>query len=346
MKIITNASYYGSGSSVITDLLGEYQGVKTLDSNFECRIAYDMFGLSDLEYYLVENNHRHNSSVAINMFRRLCGIYGLNKYIRLENYPGFFGEIFSKSVQEYIDKLVVDTFHGGAHTDIYMKSNLEIFIVKLKDFIYNKFHRYKLTVDDATWASKGITPYERELNNCTYNITYPRESFLQDTRDFTKSLFEGVDGKDMDFLMVEQLVPPSNTMRYIRYFEDLKVISVDRDPRDIFYNEKKYWHGGVAPTDAYKFVEWFKATRAHLQYENDDASLVKRMKFENLVFNYDTSVVEIEKFLHLDPAKHINKKTKFIPELSIKNIARWKEDTSFSNDISIIENNLEKYLSY
>ena len=47
MKIITCASYYGSGSSALTDLVSEYDSVKDL-SDFEFRILHDMDGVRDL----------------------------------------------------------------------------------------------------------------------------------------------------------------------------------------------------------------------------------------------------------------------------------------------------------
>ena len=241
MKLFTTASYYGSGSSAITDLLSEYSTVKALDSDFECRIAYDMFGLSDLEYYLVENNHRHNSSTAINMFLRLCGIYGLNKNIRFENYSTIFPN-FHKSVIAYINELAPMSYKGGSHVDIYMKSDLFIFLLKIRGLIYNIFHKFESTNDDSAWLLKGVTPYERELGKIDYHISYPINVFLEATQRFTENLFGSVNMGNNEYLMVDQLVPVSNTMRFVKYFKDLKVICIDRDPRDVYYNETKKWN--------------------------------------------------------------------------------------------------------
>jgi len=346
MKIITNASYYGTGSSAVTDLLSEYRGIKALDSNFECRIAYDIFGISDLEYYLSENSHRHNSSVAINMFKRLCGIYGLDKYIRMENYPFYLGENFQKLVENYLNKFIVGTFNGGSHADIYMKSNLKIFGIKMQNYIYNKLHKHKLTIDDSTWATKGVTPYEKEVKKCIYNIAFPCDKFIQYTKEFTNSLFEKFDDGSINYLMVEQLVPPSNTMRYVRYFDGIKVFCVDRDPRDIYYNEKMFWHGGVVPTNPSLFVKWYKATRAHKKTESDDPNIIMRLQFEDLILNYEEVVSELENFLRLDPSSHIDKLSKLDPRKSIRNIGRWKRDSNIYNDIRIIEEGLKEYLAY
>ena len=70
MKIITCASYYGSGSSALTDLVTEYARVKNL-SEYEFRFIHDIDGIADLEYHLVNCHNRHNSGHALKRFRKL-----------------------------------------------------------------------------------------------------------------------------------------------------------------------------------------------------------------------------------------------------------------------------------
>lgn len=340
MKIITTASYYGTGSSAVTDLLSEYENVKSLGSNFECRIAHDMFGLSDLEYYLVDNYHRHNSSVAINMFKRLMGIYGLDKKLRMEDYPYYLGPNFEKGVKEYIDDLTELTFKGGAHTDIYMMSNFIITLLKIRERIYRKFHKLNINNDDSSWAHTTLSPYGKLIRSCDYNISYPKEYFLEVTKKFTRKIFSGDDENSTGYLMIDQLVSPANTMRYVRYFDEIKVVCVDRDPRDVYYNEKVYWKGGVVPSDTETFVRWFKSTRAHKEYEIDNPNYVKRIFFEDLILDYERMVGEIEKFLDIDPSLHTKPLTFLNPSISIKNIHRWKNDKSEWSNIEYIEKEL------
>ena len=52
MKIISCASYYGSGSSAITDLISEYNSVFSLSTE-EFSFVQDPDGISDLEYNLL-----------------------------------------------------------------------------------------------------------------------------------------------------------------------------------------------------------------------------------------------------------------------------------------------------
>lgn len=337
MKFITTASYYGTGSSAITDLLSEYDRVASLPSDFECRIAHDMFGLSDLEYYLVDNYHRHNTSVAIKMFQRLMGLYGIDKYLKMENYPHYIGPSFYEACELFLKKIAPIGYQGGCHTDIYMKSDLFIFFLKIKERIFHKLHKYKISANDDAWLQKTETPYEKACKKEITYISYPREIFLSAAKEFTRKMFSSLNQEGKEFLMVDQLVPPTNTMRYCRYFDDIKVVVVDRDPRDLYYLEKYFWRGNVIPTNPEAFVEWYKATRSHKQYEKDDKNVVLRIQFEDLVLNYDEEVSKLENFIGLSPENHIAYQKVFNPQISKGNIGKWRNDRVEFDNINKIE---------
>ncbi len=82
--IITCASYYGTGSSAITDLVMEYDNVYGV-GDYEIRIFQDIDGVRDLEYFLIENYNRHNSGHALKRFKNLvdfCAGIGLIKNMK------------------------------------------------------------------------------------------------------------------------------------------------------------------------------------------------------------------------------------------------------------------------
>ena len=62
---------YGTGSSAVADLIKEFDNVSCVDRT-EIRILYDPDGISDLEYNLIENPNRHNTSHAIKRFLRMA----------------------------------------------------------------------------------------------------------------------------------------------------------------------------------------------------------------------------------------------------------------------------------
>ena len=140
------------------------------------------------------------------------------------------------------------------------------------------------------------------------------------------------------------MVPPSNTKKYLRYFNHLMIFAVDRDPRDIFLLEKHVWAGGVVPVANVKdFCLWYKLTREHRKYENDDENKVMRLYFEDLIYHYEETVEKICSFLKIEKTSHIFPKTKFIPEYSISNTKLWLRYPEEIGNIRYIEKFLSEY---
>ena len=101
MRIISCASYYGTGSSAITNYLEEFENCKSL-SDYEFRFLYDPDGISDLEFHIVENHHRHNSGYALKRYEKFAKQLG-NPYFK--KYEYYFDGKWKSLTQEYIDKL-------------------------------------------------------------------------------------------------------------------------------------------------------------------------------------------------------------------------------------------------
>ena len=58
----------------------------------------------------------------------------------------------------------------------------------------------------------------KEITYCSYP---PEKKFLEYTREYTDKLFEAANREQMDNLMIDQVVPPSNLKRYLRYFSNI-----------------------------------------------------------------------------------------------------------------------------
>ena len=71
---------------------------------------------------------------------------------------------------------------------------------------------------------------------------------------------------------------------------------------------------------------------------------VLRVHFEDLIYKYEETVKTIENFVGFDSDKHINKKRRFNPDLSIKNTQLFNGKTDYENEIKIIEKELKEYL--
>lgn len=332
MRIISCASYYGTGSSAITDLLSEYNIGKSL-SNYEFRFVQDPEGISDLEYNLVENHHRHNSGHALKRYKKKVDFLAGNKFIK--KYEHFFNGNWTDISYEYIRQLTAFTYQGYWHQDVIDRGN--------------GFYIRKRLINKVLQHSIWRREIERSLNELPKEITYcsmpTEELFLNLTKKYIDTLFLAANLENKQDVIVDQIVPPSNLKRYLRYFNDIRVFVVDRDPRDIYLLEKYIWKGNVIPTKDVKiFCEWYQYTRNHRKYEQYPTDKVMFIQFEDLIYRYEDSVAKIEKWLGYTKEEHIEAKKYFDPSKSICNTRIWDKIEGIDEEIDFIKKELQEYL--
>lgn len=332
MKFITCASYYGTGSSAITDLLSEYDNIFDF-TNEEFRFLHDPDGISDLEYNLVENFNRHNSGHALKRYKKLVDF--CNGKILGPKYQRFFGDNWKKISYKYIDTLTEFKYHAYWLYDFYDRG----FFYHFRKRIVNKI--LKKTI----WRNQPDRQYNSMKNEFTLCSHPTEEFFLECTRSYINDLFASVCPHDR-IAMVDQLVPSTNITRYLRYFDDIHVFLVDRDPRDVWVLEKYVWKDGVIPhEDVETFCKWFNYTRNHRKYEDVNTDQIHFIQFEDMIFQYDRTVENIEYWLEFDHSKHVRKTQLFDPRKSIMNTQTWIRLPNIpKEEIDYIEKNLNEYL--
>ena len=330
MKFITCASYYGTGSSAVTDLITECDNVHDM-GDYEFRFIQDPDGIRDLDYNLVENNHRHNSGYALrrywNNVKFLNGGHFIKKYNR------FFGKKWLELSEAYINDLIDVSYTGSWHQELRDRGKCAYFIERT----VNKIAHVIFRVD----RDKNIMLFLRHNKDF---CSYPEDRFYDITKKYIEDLFACANSDNKEFVMADQLVPASNTMRYLKYFDDIKVVCVDRDPRDLFVLEKEIWHGSVVPKNVEEFCIWYKKTRAHRANECDDPKKIMRIRFEDMIYHYEEYVDLILSFCGIDKAHHVAPKTKFDPSRSIKNTQVFKRFDRCLSDVKTIEKELSPYL--
>ena len=131
----------------------------------------------------------------------------------------------------------------------------------------------------------------------------------------------------------------------MEYFEDPKCIIVSRDPRDTYLLLKKVqsFNARWFPhDDVDSFIEYYKLLHKdlHKLKEKDNILL---LRFEDLIYNYEESVSQIESFIG-NLLHHSNPKKYFNPEISKNNTQLFELYTNYSEDIKKIEKELFSYL--
>jgi len=327
MKIITCASYYGSGSSALTDLVAEYSNVKDL-SNFEFRFLHDIDGVRDLEYHLVENHNRHNSGHALKRFARLSHFNEGN--FMSKRYSRFFdGSEYRDITAEYISNLTDFQVSGWWFYDLYDKGTKVYYLYQLLNHFYRKIPGQ---------------PFRILKNEQTLCAHPSEEAFLKYTKEYVSSLMKALNKENKEYLEIDQILPSSNIKQVMKYFEDeIFVFVVDRDPRDVYLSEKYCWKEGLCPTDPEMFCNWFLYCRKAGEGKIEENEHIVKIQFEDLIYKYDETVERVEKMTGLKAESHNRQFLKMNPQRSVVNTRMWER---FSDDkgIKIIEERLKDYL--
>lgn len=328
MKIITCASYFGSGSSALTDLVSEYSSVHAND-DFEFRFIHDPDGISDLEYHLVENHNRE------------CSGYALKRFIKVSNFNS--GTWFNKKYEKY--------FHGK------YKEYTKEYVNDLLDFSYKGFWVYDVAANGKfkyycrAFINKFFIKFNMEKpqimrKEITYCSHPSEEKFLDATRKYTSKLLNYLNNDNKPFLVIDQILPSSNIERCMRYFDDeIFTFVFDRDPRDVYILTKTVWkYDHIFPHNSVEtFCKWFDYARKSAKEKSKDKHVIY-LNFEDLIFKYEETVKMIETTVGLDNKDHVNQFSRLNPKRSVVNTQIWKRYPKYKNDIAYIEEHLKEYL--
>ena len=320
LKVITCASYHGTGSSAIGDIVSEFDSV-TYTSDYEVSFLHCMYGVSNLEYYLIENPHRYNSSLALKNFIHLSKILTGNALFKKNNY--YFNKQWKKLSEEFISSLYTDKFYSTTFFDSFWFPRWFYYFLRILNKVFGV---------DLLKNSQHYLPISDE------------KTFLTSVQSFMEKLFDSLTVKS-EYVYIDQLFPSSNIAQVSRYIKTpVFTFIVDRDPRDIYLLEKYVWKEKMFPTSTIlEFCSWFKRSRMTQEKElrNEQVLLIK---FEDLIYKYNDSLDKIASFANLDMKSHNNQLKKFDPLTSINNTRLWDTYTQDKEDIKIIEAELSDYL--
>ncbi len=334
--IYVASGYSGSGSSAIVHLLSEYSCCTTgTFGKYEHLLFYIPDGLFDLEDRLLMNNSIHMSDGAIKRFYWAMWRLYDNDFGWFGGYKKKLGTQFMKIVEDFIKELIQYTQTGYWSDDFRFKLSVKGVIKDTAKFILKKpIKKFGHIIDN-----RG------KDNVIQYSFVSPEE-FYTAARKFVKNYCKLICSNTDKIYVYDQLLLPHNLYRVNNYFDkdDIRIILVDRDPRDMFVLSKYVWPHiipgceVVFPENAGKFVEYYKKIRASV-HEYTDSNIIQ-IRFEDLVYNYDTTVSRLESFLNLKRQEHINSKKAFNPDQSIKNTQNFRINREWIDEIRIIEKKL------
>lgn len=328
-SILTCASYGASGSGIVTDYLMEFDNIHN-PGNFEFRFLQDFGGITTLEDCLVHSHHRLNSDVAIRLFKKYVD-YQAGDLLAKRYNKVFKGE-FKQISYNFINDLIEGQWKGHWEED-------QVLSPKYKDWLYYKiWTRIKRIIElNRHYIGKYYPTRDMYFANPSY------EEFIVAVRKYLNNLFSVID-KDhkYDYLYFDQILPPDNLKRYFKYFDDIHVVVVDRDPRDYYIENVMKWGEKYLPHDIDTFIKVFKGLRKKLS-EEEITNNVLRVKMEDTIYKYNEFSKKIDDFIGIAPGHHVRPKQYFDPARSINNTQLWKKRHVDMDIIKRIEDELGEY---
>lgn len=323
MKKIACIGHHCTGAGVIDDLLRECDNVAQGRYEIEFRLLQDADGISDLEYNLVENPHRLYSGFALSRF--LIYIKHLGR-----GYRCLFGPDYYKMAEKYVDSLAKFKYRG-----------IGLLNFTLEPW-YGQVYYWMSRARNKICRKMG---WRRNLNYLPWAYSYhamcTEEEFLKATHEYINRLCEAMNPQHKEFVVLDQCLSPMNPSRYVRYVDNMKIIIVDRDPRDIFIHQKRM-HEYVLPiADIHQYCQAYRDNRI-MKGELPPDTLC--LRFEDMVLHYDEMVKKVFDFLGIEKSHHITPKSHFNPSVSVRGIGSWRFYPEYANDIKVIETELSDML--
>ena len=204
-KVIVPTGYMGSGSSVVTDLVSEFEGFEASKGTFEYVFLHCPNGVFDLEDKLLVGNNAIRSDEALHSFYDTMKQLYDKKYWWVGHYKDIIGDDFLKLTEDYIEDLTQYKpdfyWYYQENTNLRMAFKLVLNrIVKL--FSLNQVQLKKPLTHPEMWVSY-ISPNE----------------FYEKTKKYVAGILGELGLKEKNIIL-DQLLLPFNLYRMHKYFDD------------------------------------------------------------------------------------------------------------------------------
>ena len=328
------SGYSASGSSAVVDLLKEFDNV--FECSAEIRIIQDPYGIRQLERALTDDWNEISSSAAINDFLWLCKKCakkggGKNPFAPcgLSYSRKICSGFYSLSLR-FIEKI----------SDYKYKSDYYCQKFKKNYFRY-VFDRIRLGLELKSKRKLRIA--NRRTGLCYFS--HPTHDFFENAvREYFDSIFSSAFDKGANYIVLDQAISVNDPDAVSRYFNNGKLIIVDRDPRDMFIDDIVNWGNVFENLSSKEAGERFVIRHKAMRSSISNSKNILYIKFEDLVLKYDETVLAVLEFLEMDNHAHVKKGAFFKPQVSKNNIGIWRKYyNEFKDAIDYITKELQSY---
>lgn len=334
LELLVPVSYMGSGSSALTDLLSEYEGVENPLGSFEFVFLHCPDGLFDLEDKLLVGNNALRSDEALHRFLdKMAALYQGRWWVG--QYKQRLCPDFLPLAQQFVDELIEE------RPDFYWYE---------QERVTKSQYPYLALRKILSLVTLGRLQLPKPLRHPQMWLSYPKpEAFYAKASEFVWAVLQAWQRKakfEGQKLILDQFLLPHNLHRLPHYFpERLTAFVLERDPRDVFLSNKYIWapRGEQVPypTEVRAFVSMYRSLRESERPLSSQQ--VHRLQFEDLVYRYEETKQRLEACLGLSPAAHLRPRQRFVPEKSIHNTQLWLSEPAWQAEADFILQELPTY---
>ena len=345
LRFVDVSGVGNSGKSAAVDLLREIDGIWAPDYWFEFDLLRVPGGLIDLRTKLVADWSPVRSHAAVHAFRDVVHKMGADPawwdlwgqaQATSQRYDRRFRGKFIELSERFVDSLVAGSYRAEwPYSDLAEQPLLRLGRKVLRRTGLRRWlTREVLLVDGADFDQRAAA-YLTDL----YRTIVPPETGLA---------------------VMNNAFEPFNPVPFLDMLPGSRQIVITRDPRDMYVsglNAHRVTKGDrgllavdndgmnksfLATDDLSMFVKRYRLYHDHLYAGSDPRVL--RLRFEDLVGDYERAVPRIRDFLGVASARHARPKSAFDPQRSAANIGIWRR-YSGEKELRYIEAELDQHLA-
>lgn len=314
-----------TGSGAVMDLMKEFRGIQIQDGD-EFGILYRPDGLEDLAYHVLNKRSRYMScDAAIYRFRELIR----RSFGQRTSLGNGISSTVLRLTDEYIEDICQVTWSGTWGFDAANHSRA-----------YNSFKGHIAMPLAKKIESKyniDCYPYRKMY------LSVAPELFIERTRKYVSDLILTMGYSDRGILVMNQLFSGDCPECGFQFINNPKAIVVDKDPRDLYFlgkfevRDQCTW---MPTNDVNSFIKYYRTIRKGIK-DNDN---VLRIRFEDLIYEYEITLSKIMAFIGVKREDHIHPKKYFNPDVSKNNTQLFIKYSDYKEDINKIETELSDWL--
>ena len=303
-RFVDLSGYAFTGKHAVIDLMREVAGYHVPHFEFEFALLRIQGGILDLHHALCEDWSPIRSDAAIRRFRRLVRRLGTSSSVRSPrswftavgwNYNDYFAGRFFELSDAYVDDLVTTRWEAPWPYALADVGECELFLRKLKSRL-------------------------RRPRALDFTMVLARpQHFVERTRRYLRDVLSSNVSSGTKGIVMHNAFEPFTPLRAMRFFRSAKAIVVDRDPRDNYAQGQ--WYAPFA-SSVDDFVRRYRMQREATDFTPH--ADVLRIRFEDLVLDYDATVARILTHLGESPSAHVRARQHFDPAVSKKNLGIWR----------------------